>query len=840
MLRLALLLASAAAAAACNATGTYVDRSGNIATLLVAPDGTIAARSFSATRWQTASGRVIDDTRLWLAFHPNDNETGTLESNCSALVLPGAAPSVWGKVGDYLYGQASGVTVTDVHLVFMNHVDLGYTDLARNVCDEYFTSILPANIALAQQLAGSATPYALTTQSFLLAEMLDGAAGCAHARPPPAALAQLEAAIRAGHLRWHAQSLNYNIGLLDPALLAAQAAEGDALNARFNTSWGTALHKSTDVPGLPRSLIPHLAALGRSALHSGGNAKCAMPRVPQAFTWAHPESGTEVLALVTNDYGGSLVVPPHALVVSYRGDNALPPTAASVARTYAAAAAAYPGAAVRLSSFEAFVGAARASTPGAAALPVLTSELGDSWAYGAGADPLKLAAFRETARVLREARAGTLPGQGGVPLPAADANLAALQRRLLLGGAEHNGGASIGAYLPGSRGVLGEWDNARFHANLAARSDYAFVASSYAEKFNFTTAPLAPAAPVSAGWPAVLGARAARVAALTPPPPDLASAASPWARLPSASAPRACGRLRLALNASTGALASLVDVASGHDWAAGSADLLRYTYRTYAEADFNAFNAGYTPACGVPCPNFAKQGMDSAAPASREWEPALLGAYEAVGGVGGGGGAACSLLLALALPGEAVTKYGGAGALFVQLDVDSGGSGAPGVNLTLSLFNKTATRLAEASWLSFTPNLGAGAGEEAAAWWLSVLDEPVDPLDVVPYGTRHLHAVGEGFGWGEGAPRGGAAAAQARAREGGRAGASVTSFVVQTLDAALVAPGDRAHLLDYAGDALPDLSGGMHVNLHNNAWGTSFRQWWGGSMAFRFRVLLQV
>ena len=163
-----LLLAGAAAAAACNATGTYVDRAGNIASLLVAADGSIAARSFSATRWQRAAGRVINATSLWLAFHPLDNETGTLVSNCSTLVLPGAAPSVWGKVGDYLYGADASppVRVTDVHLVFMNHVDMGYTDLARNVCDRYFSDIIPANIALAQQLAASATPFALTSQSF--------------------------------------------------------------------------------------------------------------------------------------------------------------------------------------------------------------------------------------------------------------------------------------------------------------------------------------------------------------------------------------------------------------------------------------------------------------------------------------------------------------------------------------------------------------------------------------------------------------------------------------------------------------------------------------------------
>ena len=170
MRALAALALNASAALACNVTGTWVDRVGNIATLEVDPNGSITARSFSATRWATCAGRVINETAIWLAFHgAADNETGIVEANCSALVLPGAAPSVWGKTGDYLYGQG-GVSVTDVHLIFMSHLDLGYTNLARSVCDEYFTSNLPANIALARALANSSTPYALTSHAFLVAE----------------------------------------------------------------------------------------------------------------------------------------------------------------------------------------------------------------------------------------------------------------------------------------------------------------------------------------------------------------------------------------------------------------------------------------------------------------------------------------------------------------------------------------------------------------------------------------------------------------------------------------------------------------------------------------------
>lgn len=455
-----------ASIAACNVTGTWVDRSGKIATLLVNADGSISATSFSHTLWSTAEGRVLDDTHIWIAFHPTDNETGSLESNCSALVLPGAAPSIWGKVGGYLYGPSSGISVTDVHMIFMSHLDLGYTDLARNICDLYFSSNLLGNVALAQALANSTTPYALTSHAFLIAEFFDGASGCAHTRPSPGDTALLEAAVRDGHIRWHAQSANYNSGLVDAAAFAAQVSESDRLNARFGTRWGSALMKSTDVPGLTRSVVPQLAALGRTAIHTGGNSKCMMPHVPQAFTWAHPESSTSLLALATNDYGGTLVIPPHALIINYQGDNSAAPSAPAVEALYAAAALAFPGASVRLSSFEEFVEAAQKSSPGASALPVISSEMGDSWIYGAGADPYKLAAFRETRRVIAEAIAGTLEGQAA-PLAANDPNLLAFQRRILVGGPEHNGGVSIGSYLPSARGSGGDWDNERFHKNMA-------------------------------------------------------------------------------------------------------------------------------------------------------------------------------------------------------------------------------------------------------------------------------------------------------------------------------------------------------------------------------------
>jgi hypothetical protein len=77
-------------------------------------------------------------------------------------------------------------------------------------------------------------------------------------------------------------------------------------------------------------------------------------------------------------------------------------------------------------------------------------------------------------------------------------------------------------------------------------------------------------------------------------------------------------------------------------------------------------------------------------------------------------------------------------------------------------------------------------------------------------GGRHLHAVTKDITY--------------RDKQGG--------FTLETLDAPLIAPGQRS-LLDFD-NKLPDMREGLHVNLYNNLWGTAFPQWYGYDMRFRF------
>ena len=129
----------------------------------------------------------------------------------------------------------------------------------------------------------------------------------------------------------------------------------------------------------------------------------------------------------------------------------------------------------------------------------------------------------------------------------------------------------------------------------------------------------------------------------------------------------------------------------------------------------------------------------------------------------------------------------------------------PVLYLDYSWFDKSATRLPEAMWLTFNP-----AVSSAAKWTLTVSDETVAPLDVVTAGNRHMHALSKGFSCADGA----------------------STFSVDTLDAPLVSVGARNPLA--FSKAQPDLSTGIHSNLYNNSWGTNYVMWFNEDMRFRY------
>jgi len=127
--------------------------------------------------------------------------------------------------------------------------------------------------------------------------------------------------------------------------------------------------------------------------------------------------------------------------------------------------------------------------------------------------------------------------------------------------------------------------------------------------------------------------------------------------------------------------------------------------------------------------------------------------------------------------------------------------------MTLSTIGKPENRLPEAMWLTFAPD-----APQASGWLLEKSRQPIRIADVVRGGNRNMHSIAENIRYAD--PSG--------------------TFDLSTLDAPVVALGQRSPL-NFSLD-LPVLTSGVHINLFNNAWGTNYPQWCGGSWLYRFTL----
>ena len=185
-------------------------------------------------------------------------------------------------------GDPSTTTTTDlkrIHLVYMTHLDLGFTDTTRNVCDRYFDLFFPQSFnlsaALRAQCGGKpGCPVFRWTQfPWLIQEFLDGAAGCAHRRRTPSELAAMEAAIAQDDVIWHANPVNWLTEVADPDLLSYGLGMRTNLNRRFNKSHGRVAAKLTDTTGMSRSAIPTFVDSNVTAIHIGYSTFKSLTRV---------------------------------------------------------------------------------------------------------------------------------------------------------------------------------------------------------------------------------------------------------------------------------------------------------------------------------------------------------------------------------------------------------------------------------------------------------------------------------------------------------------------------------------------------------------------------------
>lgn len=280
--------------------------------------------------------------------------------------------------------QTSGEKIEKVYIAFKTHLDVGFTDLSSVVTERYVHDFIPKAIEVSERLRtdGSGDRYVWTTGSWLIWKYLRTAS--------PEAVKLLEEAIGRGDIVWN--SIPYTVesetmtrDMFETCLLLSKY-----LDKKYNKQ--TIAAKMTDVPGHTRSIIDPMYSAGIRLLHVGINSACPLPSVPTFCRWRSPE-GNDLVLVYQKDYGEDEVLPDGKTVVSinFTGDNHGPHSYERVKEIYADLRKRYPQAQLISASFNDI---ARELLQIKKDLPIVTSEIGDTWIFGYGGAPIRMAKFR--------------------------------------------------------------------------------------------------------------------------------------------------------------------------------------------------------------------------------------------------------------------------------------------------------------------------------------------------------------------------------------------------------------------------------------------------------------
>ncbi len=656
-----------------------------------------------------------------------------------------------------------------IHLIFKTHLDVGFTDYASKVIDNYFKKYIPAAMRVAREMrtSGSSDRFIWTTGSWLIYEYLEQASS--------AEKKEMEEAILAGDIAWHALPFTTHTELMDAELFRFGLSLSKKLDARFGRT--TTAAKMTDVPGHTRAIIPLLVEAGVTFLHIGVNPGSTVPGVPGLFRWRDPE-GSEVMVMYESGYGSAFEIPglDQSLAFGHTSDNMGPQSADQVRDVYREIRALMPDARIFASTLSDFAGHLEKVRH---TLPVITSEIGDTWIHGAGSDPIKVSRFRELLRLRAEWLAS---GKTSYQ----DRQFVNFNRWLLMV-PEHTWGMDEKTYL-------GDLENYSAEKFSAARGfpNFKKFESSWVEKRAY------PQLAVNALEDSALAEEArARLESIRPVRPNLEE----WQAISGAALRLETDSMEVEFEENTGSVSHLLQKTTNRVWVNKPQVFGQLSYQTFSAADYDRFFAAYVIHAQQhdwAREDFTKPGLTAAEAESRLWLPRCRAVY------GRPRKNAQEILFHLGFDGQVVQRYGAPGDIYLKYSVCEE---VPHMMIDLQWFNKKASRLPEALWFSFQPLVLPDA-----EWVIEKMGKEISPLSVVENGNRHLHAAGKYV-----------------CCQAGKA-----AIKLSPLDSPLVAPGQRC-LLDFNNEQ-PDMREGVHFCLLDNLWGTNFPMWFEEDCLYRYTV----
>eukprot|EP01006_Ploeotia_vitrea_P032011 TRINITY_DN64293_c0_g1_i2.p1 TRINITY_DN64293_c0_g1~~TRINITY_DN64293_c0_g1_i2.p1 ORF type:complete len:745 (-),score=30.95 TRINITY_DN64293_c0_g1_i2:1443-3641(-) len=615
--------------------------------------------------------------------------------------------------------------IKTLHVVFMTHFDIGYTNFIHEVINYWFDTVIPDAIDVAEHFRKKGGPdqYIYTAHSWLFSLYLKCPPGMKFHCPTTEQVKRFNDSVKAGQLTWHAYPFNAIPELMDESLFQF----GIQLSHEMDDWYGFP-HKKTmsqrDEPQATRSIVPWLVKNKVLAFSEGSNPEPPDMGVPNVFLWRVAEEGVEyeIIAMQhSGGYGGldvkdAMMVEgfDQALIFAFRIDNRGSFNVTRVEEIFAQLRKEFPNANVKASTFDAFVEELEKARPHLN-IPVVTEETGDTWMNGPPSDPWKMAAFREISR----ARAKCLAEKRCRSDDFAMYNMS----RMLLKCAEHTWGK------PGVPN--NNWSNEQFKK---VRNTPPFVAmkESWAEQrafINHSIDALPKGHELRKDLEKALDSIIARRPNLHGSKPvNIENSPS-----------LQCGSTDISFRFDEfGRLVQLTDELTHMEWADVNHPMATVLYSTYDEAYLKPCWKHYGSLCWKPNISEAHPTRADWSLLAKEmwWKNITVKRPDAHNSTNEVKHAACEVNLRLAPVSLLTTKYGAPPEFWLTAVFFRDANKHIKFDFIVQWFDKPATRLPEAIWMWLNPRV-----DYANGWSMTKLGHPVSPYHVANNGSQHLHGV---------------------------------------------------------------------------------------------------
>ena len=276
-----------------------------------------------------------------------------------------------------------------VYVVSKTHLDLGFTDYAENIRVKYIDKFIPQALSLADKVnTNQRKNFVWTTGSWIIKQALDYS--------NKEQRQNLIDGLKKGNITAHALPVTTHSELLDYDTFdygLSIVDEIDAIRGRKTVS-----AKMTDVPGHTKGIVPLLAKHGIKLLHIGVNGVSAVPEVPECFLWKNGDA--EVVVIYSGDYGGAYKsdLIDEVLYFDHTLDNHGAPSPENVMNKLDSIKSEFPGYDVEAATLDDY---AEILWQVKDKLPVIESEIGDTWIHGSASDVYKSAALRQLMELKR-------------------------------------------------------------------------------------------------------------------------------------------------------------------------------------------------------------------------------------------------------------------------------------------------------------------------------------------------------------------------------------------------------------------------------------------------------